>query len=86
MQSPGTDPAALGFAVVSLSLALEEALKALAEKNGNQPGAWLDEVQDLALLRAKARFTDAKESGAAAAAITIVEVLFARMRSGFSRD
>ena len=84
MQSAGTDPHALGFAVVSLSVALEETLKALAEKNGNQSGSWLDEVEDLALLRAKARLTDAKDKDAAAAAIAVVEVIFARMRSGFS--
>ena len=29
---------ALGFTVVALSVALEEALKALAEKHGKQPG------------------------------------------------
>jgi hypothetical protein len=84
MQSAGTDPTALGFTVVSLSLALEETLKALAEKNGNQAGSWLDEVQDLALLRAKARLTDAKETDAAAAAIAVVGLIFERMRSGFS--
>lgn len=84
MNSARTDATALGFAVVSLSVALEEALKALAEKNGNLPGAWLDEVQDLALLRARARLTDAKEGEAATAAITVVEAVFARIRSGYS--
>ena len=84
MQSSGTDPAALGFTVLTLSVALEEALKALAEKNGNQPGAWLDEVQELAVLRAKARLTGAKDPDAATAALAIVESIFARLRSGYS--
>jgi len=84
MQYAGTDPTTLGFAVVTLSVALEETLKALAEKNGNQAGSWLDEIEDLALLRAQARLTDAKEKDAASAAIAVVETIFARMRSGFS--
>jgi hypothetical protein len=83
MQS-GIDPTALGFTVVSLSVALEEILKALAEKNGNKLGAWLDEVQDLAMLRANARLTDATDKDAAAAAMAVVETIFARMRSGYS--
>jgi hypothetical protein len=84
MQSSEIDPTALGFTVVSLSLALEETLKALMDKNGNEVGSWLDEVQDLALLRAQARLADAKERDAAKAAIAVVETIFARMRSGFS--
>ena len=84
MQSASTDPTTLRCAVVSLSLALEEALKALAEKNGNQPGSWLDEVEELALLRAKARLSETKETDAAAAAMGAVEVIFERMRSGLS--
>jgi hypothetical protein len=76
---------AIHLAVVSLSVALQESLKVLAEKNGNQPGAWLDEVQELALLRATARLTDAGESDAASAAIAVVDVIFARMRAGYSR-
>jgi hypothetical protein len=84
MNSTAADPTALGFAVISLSLALEEALKALAEKNGNHPGAWLDEIQDLALLRATARLTDAPEKDAATAAIAVVAIIFERMRSGYS--
>jgi membrane-bound lytic murein transglycosylase MltF len=84
MQSGDIDPTALGFTIVSLSVALEETLKALAEKNGNQPGPWLDEVEDLALLRAKSRFTDVQEKDAAAAAIAVIETIFARMRSGYS--
>jgi hypothetical protein len=83
MQSNGIDPVALGYTVVSLSVALEETLKALAEKNG-QDRFWLEEVQDLALLRAKARLTDATDKDAAAAAIAIVEAVFARMRSGLA--
>lgn len=84
MESASTDPHTLRCAVVSLSLALEETLKALAEKNGNQPGSWLDEVQDLALLRAKARLSEANDGNAAAAAMGVVEVIFGRMRSGLS--
>jgi hypothetical protein len=42
MKSNGIDPVALGFTIVSLSVALEETLKALAEKNG-QEGSWLEE-------------------------------------------
>lgn len=81
MQSSNIDPTTLGFTVVSLSIALEETLKALAEKNGNQAGAWLDEVQDLSTLRANARFADAKDKDAAAAAIAVVETIFGRLRS-----
>jgi Cu/Ag efflux pump CusA len=84
MQSSDIDPAALGFTVIALNIALEEALKALAEKNGNRAGAWLDEVQELALLRAEARLTDAQDRAAASAAIAAVEGIFTRMRSGFS--
>ena len=78
------DPTALGFTIVSLSVALEEALKALADKNGSQTGAWLDEVEELSLLRAKSRLTEAQEQDAASAAIAVVETIFARMRSGYS--
>ena len=84
MQNPGPDPAALGCTIISLRLALEETLKALAEKNGNQPGTWLDELQELALLRANAHLTDMKERNAAAVAISVVEAMFDRMRSGLS--
>jgi hypothetical protein len=84
MHPSGTDPITLGFTVVSLTLALEETLKALAEKNGNQPGSWLDDVQELALLRATARLTDRTEKDSANAAIRTVESIFERMRAGFS--
>jgi Cu/Ag efflux pump CusA len=84
VQSSEIDPAALGFTVVSLSIALEEALKALAEQNGNQAGPWLDEVGELALLRAKGRLTEAQDKDAAAAAIAVVEAIFARMRAGYT--
>ena len=60
------------------------AANSLAEKNGNQPGAWLDEVQELALLRANAHLTDMKEREAAAAGISVVENIFERLRSGLS--
>jgi Cu/Ag efflux pump CusA len=84
MQSSDIDPTALGFTVVSLSVALEEVLKALAEKNNNQPGSWLDEVEDLAMLRARARLAEASAQDAAAAALAAVEAIFARMRSGYA--
>ena len=86
MQSSDIDPAALGFTVVSLSVALEEVLKALAEKNNNQPGPWLDEVEDLAVLRARARLAQSSPQDAAAAALATVEAIFDRMRSGYSND
>jgi len=86
MVSAATDPTTLRFTVVALNLALEEALKALAEKNGKQPGAWLDEVQELALLRATAKLSEGHESEAASAAVGAVEVIFARLRSGLSPD
>ena len=84
MQSSDIDPTALGFTVIALNIALEEALKSLAEKNGNRAGPWFDEVQELALLRARARLTDAQDRGSASAAIAAVEGIFARMRSGFT--
>jgi len=84
MQSSDIDPAALGFTVIVLNIALEEALKALAEKNGKRAGPGLDEVQELALLRAGARLTDAQDRDAASTAVAAVEGIFARMRSGFS--
>ena len=84
MQSSEIDPTTLGFTVVSLNIALEEALKALAEQNGNQAGAWLDEVEELALLRAKGRLSEAQEKDAAAGAIAVVQSIFARMRTGFT--
>jgi Cu/Ag efflux pump CusA len=84
MQSSDIDPTALGFTVVSLSVALEEALKALADTNGSQAGSWLDEVEELALLRAKGRLAEAQQQDAAAAAIAVVEAIFARLRSGYS--
>ena len=84
MQSSEIDPTALGFTVVSLSVALEEVLKALAEKNNNQLGPWLDEVEDLAMLRARARLAQSTAQDAAAAALGAVETIFDRMRSGYS--
>ena len=84
MQSSEIDPTALGFTVVSLSVALEEVLKALAEKNNNQPGPWLEEVKDLALLRARARLSQSSDDDATAVALAAVETIFDRMRSGYS--
>jgi len=87
MASTHADPAALGFTVIAVSIALEETLKALAEKNGNQPGQWLDEVQDIALLRAQAHLSErasAEEADAAKAALAVADHIFGRMRSGLS--
>jgi hypothetical protein len=78
------DSITLSFSVISLSLALEETLKALAEKNGKQPGAWLDEVEELALLRARARLDVTTQGEAASAAVGAVQVIFARLRTGLS--
>ena len=85
MQDPSVNPAALGCTLISLRLAFEETLKALAEKNGNQTGTWLDEVQELALLRVSAHLTDMKDRDAASAAIAVVEQLFENLSSGLSR-
>ena len=79
---PDNTDARLGFTVIALSLALEEALKALADKNSNRAGPWLDEVEDLALLRARGRLTDANAADAAAV-VAVVQAIFARMRSGY---
>jgi hypothetical protein len=78
------DPATLRFVVISLTIALEETLKALADSNGGKAGAWLDEVQDLALLRGKAALIERSnpdDVAATAAALHISEAIFARMRS-----
>jgi hypothetical protein len=87
MPSTHADTAALGFTVLALSIALEETLKALAGKNGNQAGQWLDEVQDLALLRAQAHLSEhasPEDADAAKAALAVADHIFARMRSGLS--
>jgi hypothetical protein len=87
MPSTQTDPTALGFAIVALSIALEETLKALAEKNGNLPGQWLDEVQEISLLRAQAHLSErasAEQSDVAKAALAVADHIFARMKSGLS--
>ena len=84
MRSTHADPAALGLTVVALSVALEETLKALAEKNGNEPGQWLDEVQDIALLRAQAHLNErasVEQADAAKAALAVADHIFAKMRS-----
>jgi hypothetical protein len=71
--------------VLVLIIALEETLKGLEGKNGNQAGQWLDEVQDLALLRAQAHLSErasAEEADAAKAALAVANRIFARIRSG----
>ena len=81
------DPTALRFTIVALSVALEETLKALAEKNGNQPGQWLDEVQDISLLRAQAHLSErasAEQLNMAKAALAVADHIFTRMKSGLS--
>jgi hypothetical protein len=87
MSAAQTDPTAFGFTIVALSIALEETLKALAEKNGNQPGQWLDEVQEISLLRAQAHLSErasAEEAEVAKAALAVADHIFTRMKSGLS--
>jgi hypothetical protein len=85
MHSFPDDKNALSFAVLILSLALEEALKALAEKYGNQPGPWLDEIEELAILRAKGTVSERahveQEDTAMASALDVVRVIFAKTRN-----
>ena len=83
-QGHGGDAAALGCTIIALRVALEETLKALAEKNGNRASTWLDEAKELSLLRADAHLTDIKDRDAAAAAIAVVDLIFERLRSGLS--
>jgi hypothetical protein len=85
-QSFPSDPKTLGFAVIALGIALEEALKALAGKNESRAGPWLDEVQDLALLRARAvvveRASVAHDNETVTAALNVAEVIFSKIRTG----
>jgi hypothetical protein len=85
MQTGGPDPAALGYTVVSLSVALEETLKTLAEKNGNRAGQWLDELEELALLRARSKLANAGDPDGASAALAVLHEIFRRMRSGYDQ-
>lgn len=82
---PVTDPAALRSTVIVLSIALEETLKALAtqkqDQAQDQSGAWLDEVQDLALLRGKAVLLERSGGEGDATALQITEAIFAKMRA-----
>jgi hypothetical protein len=78
---------ALGFTVLALNVALEETLKALAEKNGKQSGAWLDELQELALLRGQAHISDrptSNDADAARAALAVVEHIFEKTRRSYA--
>jgi hypothetical protein len=80
------DPITLRSTVIVLTIALEETLKTLAAQNSNQPGPWLDEVQDLALLRGKAALLERASSddpSASASALEITEAIFAKIRSSF---
>jgi hypothetical protein len=85
MHSFPADKQGLSVAVLILSLALEEALKALAEKNGNQPGPWLDEIEELAILRAKGTMSERasvdQEDAAMTAAIDLARVIFTKARN-----
>jgi hypothetical protein len=85
MHSFPDDKNALSFAVLILSLALEEALKALAEKYGNQPGPWLDEIEELAILRAKGTVSERTQVGqedtAMSSALDVARVIFAKTRN-----
>jgi hypothetical protein len=85
MQSFPADKTALSFSVLVLSLALEEALKALAEKNSNQPGPWLDEIEELAILRAKGTVSERtrveQEDAAMTAAFDVARVIFDKARN-----
>ncbi len=85
MHSFPEDKQGLSLAVLILSLALEEALKALAEKNSNQPGPWLDEIEELAILRAKGTMSERasvdQEDAAMAAAIDLARVIFTKARN-----
>ena len=78
---------ALGFSVVALSVALEETLKSLAEKNGSRSGPWLDELQDLALFRAQAHIAERAnpdEADAAKAALAVAAHIFEKTRNSYS--
>jgi hypothetical protein len=85
MQNFPADTTALSFAVLVLSLALEESLKALAEKNGNQPGPWLDEIEELTILRAKGTVSERtrveQEDAAMTAALDVARVIFDKARN-----
>lgn len=85
--SAQSDPKLLGLTVVALSIALEETLKVLADKHGGQMGQWLDEAQDLALLRGQAHLSERAAAGdadAAKAALAVAEHIFAKMRRSLS--
>jgi len=82
------DQTTLGFTVIALGLALEETLNALAGKNGNAAGPWLDELEDLALLRARGALTERlsaeQEASAMNSALEIAKVIFTKIRSDLS--
>ena len=87
MSSEHLHSRALWVTVVALSVALEETLKSLAEKNGNQPGPWLDELQELALFRAQARISNranADDADASKAALAVSAHIFEKTTSGYS--
>jgi hypothetical protein len=78
------DPQALRLTILALSISLEEALKVLADKAGGQHDQWLEEAQDLALLRVRAHLldiVDAESHEKANAALAIAEFIFRRSRS-----
>jgi hypothetical protein len=69
---------------VALGIGLEETIKALAKKNGNCAGPWLDEVEKIAPLRARSKFAHAGEPDVASAALTVLHEIFRRMRAGYA--
>jgi Cu/Ag efflux pump CusA len=80
---------ALGFTILALNVALEETLKALAEKNGNRSGSWLEELQELALLRGQAHISEratADDTDAAKAALAVVAHIFAKTNRAYGDD
>jgi hypothetical protein len=80
------DPKVLGLTVVALSIALEETLKVFADRHRSD-SQWLDEAQDLALLRAQAHVTErAGPDGGDVArmALAVVEHIFTKMRNSVS--
>jgi hypothetical protein len=80
---------ALGFTILALNVALEETLKALAEKNGNRSGSWLEELQELALLRGRVHISEratADDTDAAKTALAVVAHIFAKANRAHGDD
>ena len=87
MSSENLHSRALGFTVMALSVALEETLKALAEKHGSQAGQWLDELQDVVLFRAQAHISEragSDETDAAKAALAVSAHIFQKAKDSYT--